>query len=94
MNASHDVEKPQPSLREYFQKLGPAGVLALAASTLPPLGSIVLFSYITSISAWFRSHQETGPLLFALMFVPLGGLALLPTYATAALASWAGNGAA
>jgi uncharacterized membrane protein YdjX (TVP38/TMEM64 family) len=89
MNAPNEPAKSEPTVREYFQKLGPAGILAVAAATLPPLGSIVLFSYISSISAWFRSHQESGPFLFAMLFVPLGGLALLPTYATAALAGWA-----
>lgn len=89
MNAPQEPVATKPNLKEYFQKLGPAGVLAIAAATLPPLGSIVLFSYISTISAWFRSHQETGPFLFALLFIPLGGLALLPTYATAALAGWA-----
>jgi uncharacterized membrane protein YdjX (TVP38/TMEM64 family) len=63
--------------------------MALAASTLPPLGSIVLFWNITPVSQWLRSHAGSGPVIYALAFVVLGALALMPTYAFALLGGWA-----
>lgn len=63
--------------------------MALIASTLPPLGSIVLFWNITPISQWLRSHAAAGPVLYTVAFVVLGALALMPTYAFALLGGWA-----
>lgn len=59
------------------------------ASTIPPVGSIVLFYYINSVSQWLRSHATAGPLIYAAAFIPLGGLNLLPTYVYSALGGWA-----
>jgi len=58
------------------------------ASTVPPLGSILLFYYIQSVSGWLRS-TSTGPIVYAAAFMPLGGLNLLPTYVFSALGGWA-----
>lgn len=63
--------------------------MALAASTLPPLGSIVLFYNITPISQWLRSHAAAGPVIYTTAFIVLGALALMPTYAFALLGGWA-----
>lgn len=73
----------------YLRRLGPAGVLAVMASTIPPLGSLLLFYNISAVSHWLRSHLSLGPVIFAGAFIFLGGLNLLPTYVYSALGGWA-----
>lgn len=63
--------------------------MALAASTLPPLGSILLFWNITPVSKWLQSHSSLGPSIYTAAFIVLGALALMPTYAFALLGGWA-----
>lgn len=70
-------------------KLGPAAPLAVAWAVLPPLGSIVLFTYLGTIGAWLRGHEAAGVVLYAAAFAVLAGMALLPTYASAILGGWA-----
>jgi uncharacterized membrane protein YdjX (TVP38/TMEM64 family) len=72
-----------------FRQLGPAGVLAIAWSVLPPVGSILVFWKIEAIAQWLRSHQEVGPYLFAAALTVLCGIGLLPTYASCAVGGWA-----
>lgn len=70
-------------------RLGPVAWLGLMASTLPPLGSIVLLARIEAISGWLRQHEGYGPVVYTVGFWVLAGLALLPTYAIAVLGGWA-----
>lgn len=72
-----------------MKRLGPAGLLAIGALVLPPLGSILLFAYIETIGAWLRGHESEGPIIYAAGFAVMAGLALLPTYASAILGGWA-----
>lgn len=72
-----------------LRRLGPTSVVAAAALAAPPLGSIVLFLYISAVGEWLRSHGLQGVALYAFAFMVLTGLALLPTYATAMLGGWA-----
>lgn len=80
---------PASGWLETLRRLGPAGPMALIASTLPPLGSIVLFWKINELGAWLRGHEGTGIALYTLGFAVLAGIALLPTYASAILGGWA-----
>jgi uncharacterized membrane protein YdjX (TVP38/TMEM64 family) len=80
---------PASSFTTIARRLGPAGPLALIATTLPPLASIALFAYMGTISEWLRSHGLPGLILYTLAFAALAGLALLPTYAQAVLGGFA-----
>jgi len=76
----------QPSL---LARLGPAGFLGIGALILPPLGGFVLIAYMASVSEWLRSHAASGLAIYIGAFIVLAGLALLPTYAQAALGGYA-----
>lgn len=76
----------KPSL---LTRLGPAGLLGIGALVLPPLGGFALIAYMGSVSEWLRSHAGAGVAIYAGAFVVLAGLALLPTYAQAALGGYA-----
>jgi uncharacterized membrane protein YdjX (TVP38/TMEM64 family) len=70
------------------RSLGPTSVLAALALTLPPLGSIGLFLTMGITGPWLREN-ELGLLIYVAAFATLAGLALLPTYAQAALGGFA-----
>jgi uncharacterized membrane protein YdjX (TVP38/TMEM64 family) len=70
------------------KEMGFASVLGVLASTLPLLGSIALYAYIKPVAEWLRTHPE-GIWIYLAGFVLLGGVALLPTYAQAALGGFA-----
>jgi uncharacterized membrane protein YdjX (TVP38/TMEM64 family) len=76
------------SAGKVIRELGPAAILAAMASTLPPIGSLVLFTYIDTVGTWLRQH-ESGVGIYIAGFAVLAGLALLPTYASAILGGWA-----
>lgn len=73
----------------FVRSLGPAGLLALGAIALPPLGSIALFATFGVTAPWLRGHAEVGILIYVVAFAVLAGLALLPTYAQSALGGFA-----
>jgi len=77
------------TIKDFLRRLGPAGPLAVMASVVPPLGSVLLLYYIQPVSQWLRGHAGIGPIIFAAAFVPLGGLNLLPTYVYSLLGGWA-----
>jgi uncharacterized membrane protein YdjX (TVP38/TMEM64 family) len=70
-------------------RLGLTGPLALGALFLPPLGTIVLLWYASTIAAWVREMGWLGAGAYAAGFAILAGLALLPTYAQCAVAGFA-----
>lgn len=74
---------------ELFKKLGPTGPLAVLALAMPPISGFALIYFMKTAADWLRSHQESGVALYAVAFAVLSGLALLPTYAQAALGGFA-----
>lgn len=80
---------PSSAAPGVISRLGFTSVLAGMAAFLPPLGSIVLFWNIDRVGEWLRGHGTTGIGIYVLGFAVLAGLALLPTYASAALGGWA-----
>ncbi len=72
-----------------LRRLGPAGPLALAASTLPAVGGVVLLVFVDALGEWLRANASIGLPLYVLAFAVLAGLAILPTYAQAILGGWA-----
>jgi uncharacterized membrane protein YdjX (TVP38/TMEM64 family) len=83
------MQEDNPTQPSTLKRLGPVAWLGLLASTLPPLGSIVLLTKIEPISQWLRQSDTIGPLVYIAGFTLFAGLALLPTYATAVLGGWA-----
>lgn len=80
---------PPESAATIARKLGPLAWLAVIAVVFPVLGGFATLYYINPLAAWFRSHGDIGPLLYAAGFAVIGGVALLPTYAQSALGGWA-----
>lgn len=82
-----------------LRRLGPFGLLLLAATALPLAGSALLLAYTPTIEAGFFGAGFGGLVVFALATAVLGGLALMNTqvialYAGYSLGLWAGFGAA
>lgn len=81
-----------------LRRLGPFGLLLLAATALPLAGSAVLLAYAPTAEAGLRGAGLGGLAVFALATAVLGGLALMNTqvialFAGYALGLWAGLGA-
>ncbi len=74
---------------EVLKRLGPAGVLGVAWTSLPGLLSVLLYTYISTIGQWLRGHEEQGLVMYAVGFALLAGAGLVPTYAAAILGGWA-----
>lgn len=83
------ADSSDQSLGEVFRKLGPAGYLAVVWTTLPIVGSILLWVKMGTIGGWLRDNGSLGIALYVLIFVCSAGFGLLPTYAQAILAGWA-----
>lgn len=83
------MSEPAQQNVSVVKELGPAGVLALAWTVFPPLGSIVLYVYMNTTGEWLRGHEGSGIVLYIAGFALLAGLGLLPTYASAILGGWA-----
>ncbi len=74
----------------YFRRLGPAGYLAIIASSMPVIGGFVLIGFSGGyVAPWLRQHETYGPVIYAIGFTLLAGFALLPTYAQSLLGGWA-----
>jgi uncharacterized membrane protein YdjX (TVP38/TMEM64 family) len=81
--------RPASTTFDVLRRLGPVGPMAILALTMPPIGSIVIFTTASSLAPWLQSHGVLAVLLFAVAVAIFGGLALLPTYAQAYLAGFA-----
>ena len=84
-----DQHEHKPGLVALFKRLGPAGVLAIAWTAMPPLGGILLLAYIGPISEWLQDHQASGVFLYSVIFMFSAGFGALPTYSQALLGGWA-----
>lgn len=76
-------------LVRFFKRLGPAGLLAIAWTAMPPLGGFLLLAFIGDISAWLETHQAWGVVIYAVLFMFSAGFGALPTYSQALLGGWA-----
>ncbi len=75
----------QESAAAVMQRLGPAGVLAVAAAVMPLAGSALLFYYAGTVTDFIAGMGGWGLVLYIGAFALLAGLALLPTYAQCAM---------
>lgn len=87
-----ETPTPKPASEQpLLKRLGPAAILGLCATIMPPLGSIGLFAAMlkTDLGPWLKSHDLVGAAAYSLAFAILAGCALLPTYAQSALGGYA-----
>ncbi len=87
--ASADGKAAAFDWRALWRRIGPAGPLALIASTLPAVGGFLLLSQLERFGPWLAGHDGMGVTFYVVGFAVLAGLALLPTYAQAVLGGWA-----
>jgi len=69
-----------------FGKAGPAG---LVAATLPLVGGFALMGLTPTIAPWLRDLGPLGLLIYIAVFAITSGLAILPSFAQAALGGYA-----
>lgn len=74
--------------RSALRRLGPAGPLALIASTLPMIGFVTLASMFNIIGPWLRDLGTPGLMIYILGFMLTAGLAIFPTHIQSALGGW------
>ncbi len=72
-----------------MRSLGPAGVLGVLWTAMPPIGGLLLLANIGAISAWLQDHQIMGVVLYTVIFIFSAGFGALPTYSQAILGGWA-----
>lgn len=85
--ATRSVSVTWESTKAVVRRLGPAGVLGLAATTLPVIGLLFLATKVKEVSPWLKEHPE-GLGLFIAGFAILSGVAILPTQVTALAGGW------
>ena len=97
MNAGDAPEAPSKTameeslwarLKRFVRRLGPAGPLAVMASTFPPIGGFILLGFINSVAPWLQSHKGLGLVIYVAGFTSSAALSLLPTYACSILGGW------
>lgn len=76
-------------ITQLFKKLGPAGPLALIATSVPVVVAAAIVGFMPWLGAWLRSHPLAGPGTFMTAYVVLGALGCLPTHAYSLLAGYA-----
>lgn len=72
-----------------FRRLGPAGPLAVIATSLPAVGGWLLLGSTVWVAPWLKAQGLAGILIYIGAFAVLSGLAVLPTYAQAVVGGWA-----
>lgn len=72
-----------------FRDFGRAGPMAVVAAALPALGGFALIGFMPQVASALRDLGPAGWAVYAGAFALTSGLALLPTYAQAALGGYA-----
>ena len=97
-NDDHNAPPPAAALaaswgaqevKVYLRRLGPVGVLAVIAASLPGIGGFVLLGSMAWTGPWLKAQGDWGVLIYIGAFSVLAGLALLPTYAQAVVGGFA-----
>lgn len=66
-----------------LRELGPAAYLGVGGTVFPALTGLTLFASVAFAQQWLQSLPGSAVLWYALGFVVLSGLALVPTFSTA-----------
>ncbi|MEM8758290.1 MAG: VTT domain-containing protein [Planctomycetota bacterium] len=72
-----------------FRDFGRAGPAAIIAAFLPALGGFLLLALLGPVSGWLNQLGWIGVGVYVAIFALTSGLAILPTYAQAALGGYA-----
>jgi uncharacterized membrane protein YdjX (TVP38/TMEM64 family) len=75
-------------IKTVLRRLGPVGPLAVIAATLPAIGGFAVLGTLAVVGPWLREQGPGGILIYIAGFAITSGLAILPTYAQAALGGW------
>jgi len=78
----------EPGIGSLFKKLGPAGPMAIIATTLPALGGFLILASLERARTWLETFGDQAIWIYAGGFALAAGLALLPTYSLAVLGGW------
>ena len=79
----------QPEEEVKFSDFGKAGPAAAAAAIMPIIGLAVLVGFAPTVAPWLREHGTLGLVIYVLVFAITSGLAIMPTFAQAALGGYA-----
>jgi len=79
----------QPGDEVRFSDFGKAGPAAVVAAILPAIGGFTLIGLTPTIAPWLRDMGTVGLLIYIAVFAVTSGLAILPTFAQAALGGYA-----
>lgn len=85
-NVTENTKPPEPQQSLFV--LGRTGATGLIAVLLPGLGGLVLLGSLDVVGRWLVDHAVLGAVLYLLAVATCAGLALLPTFALAALGGW------
>lgn len=84
-----DSKSIEAKAAETFRRLGPAGWLAVAATTMPLLGLVSIVVFLDDLAPWLAAQEMRGVAIYIAGFTILSGIAILPTHASAIVGGWA-----
>ncbi|MGP1273320.1 MAG: TVP38/TMEM64 family protein [Phycisphaerales bacterium] len=85
-----DDEQPSdPAAEVRFRDFGRAGPLAIFAALAPAAGGFLLLGFMPRVAGWLDGLGPAGIAVYIAAFAVTSGLAILPTYAQAALGGFA-----
>lgn len=77
-----------PDVSEALRRLGSVGPLAVAATFLPLVGALLLYSQLGAVADWIKSFEAYSVAVYVGLLALLAGIALLPTHAPAVVGGW------
>ncbi len=73
------LHKLTEKIKELTTDFGKFGSVAVLTMILPPIGSMILLTFVYQISPWLQANMEIGVLIFVIFMTIFSGLALLAT---------------
>lgn len=72
----------------FFGAWGRVGLTGFMAVALPGLGGLLLLASLSEVGPWLASHGAAGVFMYVAGVAVFAGVAVLPTFALAALGGW------
>lgn len=85
----HAHSGSKPKTWQKLRSLGPAGILAAFAGTIPGMTGVTLLASVSSLGPWLREQGAYAVFFLVLAYWAVGGAMLLPTYGYSATCGWA-----